>query len=1221
MWTINSRDIFPLRTPGGDRFTEFVNSLIKAEAYIQGIPTSKISTTLRTNIGDKGVDAEIRQSALINLTGWMSVPTCWQYKATEYRNISEKNLREEVNKEYAQELIKKGYGYRFCICDNLTPVKKSEWENILNEEIAQISSNAPQSKIITASDLATWANQYPAITVKFFKPSFVNFLAFKNWGRNITKLTSEYVEVNLWASIKQRIIDHTNFNNVPNTVILPIQGEAGVGKTRFIYETLLGIQNVENLILYAIDRKALDLAYPLAREQQAKAILVADECLPQTQAEIKNILSGVTDRVRVICVDNSGERIDTFTTQLWLERIPQEDVDTILKKNFVTISPDRRRAYVNLSRGFIRLAADLCHQDSQIAIQGNISSVLGDTRSYLRNRLNDDNKLRVIEAISLFRKVGYRNEVKEELDLLCEILKLDRDNVIEIAQQLKDVPGYVAFAGRYLYITPEVIAQVSFVGAWKRWIQSDPPAFLEKIPQPLLDAFLNRVSSSSSEEVRRIVGEFFQHWVAQLQPIDLSDVSKVEKLIILININPEDYLPQLNNLINRASREELLQITGGGFVNGVGTRRSLVWLAETMAAFPEFFSYAESILWKLALAETEVNIGNNATHVWQQLFRIYLSGTAVPFSERIDLLETRLFSEEEEEINLALECLTKAFDTEGSRISGSPVVAGRIPPENWQPRTQLELKECLDRALAVVLNAAKGNIIHLQTGALKVAIDRIPTLLAYGYLEQVKALFSADNIPQEILVSLIRRLEDFLEFNSDADGEIKQWLQSLIPNDFHGKLIQTVGKSPWDYSLRDNQEAWQREINSLAQQLYEDRELLQSEMPWLASPQAIMVENIGSVIGKLDRNADCLDMIMNSVAQTQATGLARGYIVGLLSNHPQYNAVANEWIDKFEIQTPTVAYELFRAGGKNTRAVERTLKLVDRGSLSLEYLGGFNPGLLSYDEFYEILKRLVSSIKKEINQSVTKTATQLIAYRLKIDLREGNQSILEETNIQNLIWHFLEATANYIRAEEYNWEIILRNTAKFNIEKAVKIASLAILSKNEQQKMRAEQILVDIAKSHPDLVMENVGEIILDDEYRWHFEIEEYRFLIQNLPLAAIKQWLNSVGVTGARRITKQLALPYLDDNNQPVVPELTEFVLSKFEDDEETFRNFCISSHNLQIYVGDTVAHKNKEAEIAKSFLNHKLRRIREWASYEVESCRSDANYWQQINEENKIS
>lgn len=128
MFTINSRDIFTLRTPGGDRFTEFVDALIRSEAYSQGIPMSGISTNLRTNLGDGGVDSEVRQAISNSRTGWFSVPTCWQYKATQFKDISDANLREEVNKYYAKELIQKKYGYRFCICDDLTPAKKSKWK-------------------------------------------------------------------------------------------------------------------------------------------------------------------------------------------------------------------------------------------------------------------------------------------------------------------------------------------------------------------------------------------------------------------------------------------------------------------------------------------------------------------------------------------------------------------------------------------------------------------------------------------------------------------------------------------------------------------------------------------------------------------------------------------------------------------------------------------------------------------------------------------------------------------------------------------------------------------------------------------------------------------------------------------------------------------------------------------------------------------------------------
>jgi hypothetical protein len=68
-------------------------------------------------------------------------------------------------------------------------------------------------------------------------------------------------------------------------------------------------------------------------------------------------------------------------------------------------------------------------------------------------------------------------------------------------------------------------------------------------------------------------------------------------------------------------------------------------------------------------------------------------------------------------------------------------------------------------------------------------------------------------------------------------------------------------------------------------------------------------------------------------------------------------------------------------------------------------------------------------------------------------------------------------------------------------------------------------------------------------------------------------------------------------------------------------YKIFCLSSDNFQVYVGDTASHKYKEAEIARSFLNHPLRRIREWASYEIDSCQSEAKYWQQIDEESKIS
>jgi hypothetical protein len=252
---------------------------------------------------------------------------------------------------------------------------------------------------------------------------------------------------------------------------------------------------------------------------------------------------------------------------------------------------------------------------------------------------------------------------------------------------------------------------------------------------------------------------------------------------------------------------------------------------------------------------------------------------------------------------------------------------------------------------------------------------------------------------------------------------VREWLQTLIPNDFHGKLIEIVGKSLWHYLDRNDQEAWHREIESLARQLCDHQELLQSNMEWLCLPQALSVWALADAMGAYDTNAGCLNIIMRSVADNHATGLAREYIASLVKNYPQHTDVVNAWIDHFEAQSPAVAYELFKAGGDATRAVQRALNIVDKGVLPLEYLGGFVAGmphrLLSKDELYEILKRLMNSLEKEKSIPTIQIAIKLVAYRLEKEQTDNLRSITDHASIQGLIWTLLEFTAVLSFGEAY----------------------------------------------------------------------------------------------------------------------------------------------------------------------------------------------------------
>ena len=90
MWNLNANDLHQLRGAGGQRFMEFVDRLIRAEAARGGLPQSEIQTQLRANIADGGVDTQVKLAIPQDQSGWFAAPTCWQYKAVNAVDIDDK---------------------------------------------------------------------------------------------------------------------------------------------------------------------------------------------------------------------------------------------------------------------------------------------------------------------------------------------------------------------------------------------------------------------------------------------------------------------------------------------------------------------------------------------------------------------------------------------------------------------------------------------------------------------------------------------------------------------------------------------------------------------------------------------------------------------------------------------------------------------------------------------------------------------------------------------------------------------------------------------------------------------------------------------------------------------------------------------------------------------------------------------------------------------------
>ncbi len=1239
MLTLKPLEVVALgRTPGGHEFTQFVDSIIRAHAYACGVTHDKVKTNQRTNLADGGVDTTVDVLLTGDATGWFSNPTVWQYKATAEENISPSALHDEVNKPFAAELIKKGYAYRLCICSEITPEKKTELNEKLKTEVAALSSTAPIPRVLSAGDLAALGSLFPAIVMPMHRLTGFG-IPYSAWQKNALERIRTYVPVEAWASVMEAIKQHVKFTNSPNSPVFSIQGEPGVGKTRLVLEALGSDPGLIPLTLYTDDDDgARQLARALASDQNSRAIIVVDECSVTQRIQLSEILLGHKQRARVIAIDNSGERPATGAPEHWLTRMDQSVVEKVLEKNFPEVPADRRHAYADKSGGFIRMAADLCLHDVEIEAAGNLAPILSNINDYYFQRRLTPEERTTLAALSLVTRVGYKGDLQGELDDLCRLTSLQIAQVKETANRLHDTIGFVGRGGRFFYATPAIIAQVGFAEAWRRWASPDISTFLSNIPQSLMEKFNRRVKDSASPEVRASVGEFFWDWASNLTAANLSDSNAVARLGTLTEMSPIRFLPLIRRLIETATEAELLAIIGTVPTTGKwGSRRTLVWLIEKLVRFPEHFSDCERILLRLASAESEPNIANNASGIWCQIFHVFLSGTAVPFLDRLSIVKERVLDPDPRVSELAVKAFDSLFDSHFTRMGTASVVGGRLPPEDWRPRTAAEQNACLDGIISLLGFLLSHENPKCKEAGQRIAIGNLRVILGWGYLDTIMPGLTGAKLSEPARISLISKIQEYVRYDCspehkggdlEYEAKVHAWLKSLKPIDFHGRLITAIGVEPWSHAVLQDEDAWKADIAALAHEIVTDPEALKMETAWLFSDAAKSAAVLGVNIGRQDPEGKLLQFIVEATLQFKTALLAKGYVSGLLQGGAGMAPEINLAIDHIQEVAPNLAYEIFVAEPGATHGFSRLISLYDAGKLSVSAFHSFIYGgmrrTLSFDEFELALERLLACAKSDL--TAFRIALQLIAFELKDEKTAGEGQtrqtpILERPKIRKAAWELLNiaATTDGTDVDSYWWAEILKVLLPTDPEQAVVVCVAGLSSHDTHLRDNASAFLAQLSATCPEHVMRCFGEALLD-KTKGHYMWVAHAPIMSSLPIETVKAWLDVSGVEGARAIARHLPAPALDGNGQPYLPPLTEFVLTKYEDDDKVFRSFLLGLHGLRFYSGDIASQHDAEANLAEKFLNHPLRRIREWARDERDGARQQAERWRQNDEEDKI-
>jgi hypothetical protein len=1220
MFPIRAEHIYVLRNSTGKPFTDLMDRLIRSSATILGIPPSAISDNPRTNVADGGVDTEVSGVAPSDPWNYFTIQSAWQYKAVATVSLTDDKLAEEIegkSKTYIRELLQKGYGYRMCIADDATAQRKREMEAVLNTAIRKIKPDAPDCIVLFAGEIITWANAFPSIVAEMTGSDLGGFFHFQTWGENARSSTRTFVQTPESALIRDSVHKHLDWSKPPISTRLTISGDAGVGKTRTVFEAISELEGIRSLTFYTDDEdNALELATKIANHVDMYAVIVADECLDAAAFRIGQALQGCKGRVRLITIDNALERTDR--TELQLARISTGALQEILQANFPQIEQTRLYRYCNLADGSLRFAISLCVNDDLILQQGHLGHFLSDTKSYLGTLFGnggpfDASDQAALDLIALVERCGVVRNVEGELTQLCELTGLDTADVKTRLHRMQKTNGLVGRAGRYFYVTPTPIAMVCFQSAWSRWAELDTKSFLERFPRDLTSSFLSRVSRAS-KEVGQVVTAYFRNWMLSRGGDIFADQSDTQQLLLLVQADPDRMIPLLHSLVLSTTTEQL----AAGYRSG---RRALVTEALEIARFPEWFSQAEDILFRLALHETEPNLGNNATELWKSLFPIMNPVVATPFQDRFDILMRRRKDSDPKVRGLCVKALRDATDERSIYMTGSSIFGRRVPPTPWRPKTWDEYFFYVQSCISMLNELCADDDADVRMQAAKAFVGSVRYAVSSGILEATKA--GAGVVPKQIRPVLRSELRELLLLGPSPSRDeteeqksrktlfIEGWIVELAPTDLHDQLVEDVGSDTWSHNLE--QEAWEERIAALAKRLFDEPDALSHELPWLNSKDASSAAELGLQVGRLDTCLSHLQPVLSECRANRADRFAQGYFEGVSEAARQLSSDTSEAIrfklnaaiDEIWQADPILAFSVMLPSGDFLSSFNRAIAGVREKQIPASLLRAF-AAWNGRRHTSPLEARMATETLLECARSgdvhAAATGLDFIQFLLMRHQEEPKTQFLatlfEDENLDTF-FGLLELAVTPSRQFPHSFTRIFARALPANPSRAARLVVEMMKSDDYDVSNAGSGLLHSVALLEAPALMEAIGEAMLDRDRNINFLVK--KFPITALPTEVIIDWIKRNGVEGARILTRHLPGPFVGSDGPGLHPA-TSFIMEAYGEDDGVFSSFAAGIHSGGVFAGPISNWAQGRVSLAEQFINYPIESVRRWARGEVQ-------------------
>lgn len=856
---------------------QLMKRLMLTECRLVEIPLRAVTVPLQITVADGGEDGRVEWTGGVDETDYFPTRFCvFQAKAKNLTKASitaevlehRKGCKARLNPAVLEVLSRHGAYIVFC-SHPFTGRKCKTLRQAIVSAIRETGGDPDEAlaiEVYDANRIADWVNTHPSVALWLAahsrRRSVAGFLTHEGWGRAaeisiipwIDDDKARFAPVNVVIPQTERQDRHQNAWTfyqaaqaaltylTEDKVAVRIVGPSGFGKSRFAYEIFnrraTSTDEIENAaVIYTdltiagdeVPKLALELA-----DSGSPTILVVDECPDDTHGKFVTLAKRAGSRLRLVTIDVETrfvQPIDTLTIQL--EPAADEQIGAIAKAIAPKLGDSDLRLIKKLSQGFPHMAILAAQQNAggRETIQS-VEQFLDRIIWGRKRRIDEAQK--VLELASLFEWVGLTERVgNHALFIAREFAGLPEDTFIEHLKSFKS-RGIVTQRGDYLQVGPIPLA--ARLGARRLSLLPDGQlvSIFANAPAALKEGLLRRLRWLDTVPEARAFAQTL------LSPECFGSLDALNTdfgancLDRLVHVDPDLAMATINRVFGGLTIEQLRAVDAG--------RRYLVWALEKLVFRKESFDSAATLLRRLAAAETEDQISNNATGKFKQLYQIYLSGTEAGLSARLLVIDDGLRSSDHKEREVCLEALDEMLGTHHfSRGGGAEEIGSGERLKDWVPKTYSDIHDFFRAALTRLTKLVVSDD-PLASQAKQCLGSRIRGLINQLPLDEIREMINRITARYGFWPEAVQEVNEWLYFDrieasKEKGTEVRSYFDELMPSDpVDLVVLYTYG---WQADFHDPDQDYDREEKSGHDFDYATRKAAELAKPIAADSAAI----------------------------------------------------------------------------------------------------------------------------------------------------------------------------------------------------------------------------------------------------------------------------------------------------------------------------------------------------------------------------------------------